>query len=236
MKEGYFAVTDIHGHFDELVELLKAWNEETEQLIFMGDYIDRGPDSAKVVALVKELVETKGAIALKGNHEDMLKEFLADPMFNADHYLLQGGYQTMMSYGYKGMDADYLAEKFRQEHAEEITFLQNLPLYHETESFIFVHAGVNLYLEDWHHSNSVDFLWIREQFHHTMNLTGKRIVFGHTSTYHLNPDKSFNIWENQDRNKLGIDGGVCHPGGKLWGVSFKEPGIIQAAYFVTSRL
>ena len=110
MKTRYFVIGDIHGHFDELVELLKSWDEAAEQLVFLGDYIDRGPDSSKVVALVKELVETKGAIALKGNHEDMLKEFLEDPIFNAEHYLLQGGYQTMLSYGYKGMDAEYLAE------------------------------------------------------------------------------------------------------------------------------
>ena len=236
MKTGYFVIGDIHGHFDELVDLLKSWDEAAEQLVFLGDYIDRGPDSAKVVALVKELVETKGAIALKGNHEDMLKEFLEDPIFNAEHYLLQGGYQTMLSYGYKGMDAEYLAEKFNEEHGETRIFLENLPFYYETADYIFVHAGVNLYLQDWHDSNSVDFLWIREQFHRAMNLTGKRIVFGHTPTCHLNANKSFNPWENQDRNKLGIDGGICHPGGKLWGVSFKEGGIINAAYFVDTRL
>ncbi|GAK02244.1 serine/threonine protein phosphatase [Geomicrobium sp. JCM 19037] len=64
-----FIIGDIHGNYDELLQLLTHWDPATETLIFLGDYIDRGPDSLQVVRHVMQLVK-EGAIALKGNHEE----------------------------------------------------------------------------------------------------------------------------------------------------------------------
>lgn len=222
MKQKYFVVGDIHGSYEELIKMLEHWDEENEQLVFIGDYIDRGPDSKGVLVLVRHLVNEKGAIALKGNHESMLFEWLEKPIMHAPYYLGQGGYQTMMSFGYHGYDADFLATKLVSENLALVSFMKTLPLYHETDSFIFVHAGVNLMLDDWEDSNQADYLWIRESFHHALNRTGKTIVFGHTPTRFLNPDQTNKVWRNNDATKIGIDGGICYVGGCLHGIHLTE--------------
>ncbi len=219
----YFAIGDIHGNIKELAHLLERWDRDEEQLVFIGDYIDRGPDSAKVVALVRRLVEEEGAIALRGNHEEMLEDFLAYPAQNAYLYLGNGGYPTMQSYGYQSIDPTTLAHQFRKEQAADREFLANLPVYFETPSFLFVHAGINPDLPNWRDSRKEDLLWIREAFYKVPNRTGKTVVFGHTPTVFLHPNgDSFDIWENREGNLFGIDGGISHKGGCLHGIHLND--------------
>ena len=92
-------IGDIHGRYDLLQRLL-AKVEGQGQLICVGDYVDRGDDSASVLRL---LVDRPDILCLKGNHEEMLEGFLARPEENDGRWLRYGGLQTLASYGVRGL-------------------------------------------------------------------------------------------------------------------------------------
>ncbi|WP_112477686.1 metallophosphoesterase [Streptococcus suis] len=71
MKKDFFVIGDVHGKFELLLDILKKWDEKRQQLIFLGDLIDRGENSKACLELVWQLVREKGAICLTGNHERM---------------------------------------------------------------------------------------------------------------------------------------------------------------------
>lgn len=219
MTKKWFVIGDIHGRMDMLEKILKEKKEE-EQVVFLGDYIDRGPDSLAVLRTAMAL-RAEGAICIKGNHEDMFLHWLDDPVGTASLYLPQGGYQTLQSFlpgqNVFQMDVTYLADLIEATYKEEIRFMRSLELYHETERYVFLHAGVNLQLPDWRDSRTTDFYWMREPFFYTPNHSGKVFVFGHTPTKNLNRDGSFDVWVSTDQTRIGIDGGAVF-GGKLHGL------------------
>ncbi|MDR2198674.1 MAG: serine/threonine protein phosphatase [Deltaproteobacteria bacterium] len=166
-----FAVGDIHGCSSKLESLLEKidWRpEDQEELIFLGDYIDRGPDSFGVV---ERVISVKNAhpdlvTTLKGNHEQMFINFITgvEPLSLRDN----GVSHTMRSYDRNG--------PFPPEHFK---FLLDLELYHETEDFIFVHAGLRPGVSLARQSEA-DCLWIRTDFLNSPYDFGKTVVFGHT--------------------------------------------------------
>ncbi len=93
-----FVIGDVHGKFELLLDILKKWNEERQQLIFLGDLIDRGENSKACLELVWSLVREKGAICLTGNHERMFLAWLRDPVDRYDHYRRNGGDTTINSF------------------------------------------------------------------------------------------------------------------------------------------
>ena len=82
MKRELFAIGDVHGQISLFKELLSHWDEESQQLLLIGDLGDRGENPKDCFLLAKTLVEQKGAIYLKGNHEEMLLNFMNDPERN----------------------------------------------------------------------------------------------------------------------------------------------------------
>jgi serine/threonine protein phosphatase 1 len=168
-------------------------DDANDTLVFIGDYIDRGPHSVEVVDYLLQLKKRLSRIVfLKGNHEDMLEKFLS----GADRYtyLLNGGQKTLDSYlkctpqsGLHPIPPDHLG------------FYKSLRLYYETTDFIFVHAGlrprVSLERQD-----TEDLLWIRDKFINTKYDFGKRVIFGHT------PLKRPLV----EPNKIGIDTGAVY--------------------------
>ncbi|WP_078392581.1 metallophosphoesterase family protein [Shouchella patagoniensis] len=209
-----FVIGDIHGCYNELVKLLSYWKKESEQLVFLGDYIDRGPDSLAVVQLVQSLVHNDQAIALKGNHEDMFLDWLKET--NSERFLRNGGSETICSFLGTAKEKD-ARRAIMEASPNEILFLSVLPLYHEWGHFLFVHAGVDLTLNNWKESSKKDLLWIRDPFHVGENQTGKRIIFGHTPVQMLHPDDRAEPWYSPCGTKIGIDGGLVF-GGSLHGV------------------
>jgi diadenosine tetraphosphatase ApaH/serine/threonine PP2A family protein phosphatase len=194
MKKIY-AIGDIHGCYDRLKALMEKVpiDYSRDTLVFIGDYIDRGPHSVEVVDYLIQLKNrVPEAIFLKGNHEDMLDKFLngAD-RFN---YLLNGGQQTLDSYLLKPIESEFFP--IPPDHME---FFKSLRLFYETEEFIFVHAGlrprVALELQ-----KTEDLLWIRGKFVSTKYDFGKRVIFGHT------PLKKPLV----EPNKIGIDTGAVY--------------------------
>jgi serine/threonine protein phosphatase 1 len=220
-----FVIGDIHGKHAMFEAMLKHWNPDNQQLVLLGDLIDRGEDAYSVIHLAQKLKEEFGAIVLKANHEDLFLNWLEMPYSNMNIYYSNGGRETIHSFFNKPVTYSYdplhLANLIEEQFSHEIEFIKNLPLYYEWNNHLFVHAGVNLDLKDWRNTNEEDFLWIREPFHYGKNDTGKIIVFGHTPTFLLNKDKSPDIWISPCKTKIGIDGGAVY-GGLLHGLLIED--------------
>lgn len=219
-KEKMFVIGDVHGQITMLDRLLDHWQPEEEQLLFVGDLADRGEDSKAVFERVRDLMETEDAIVVKGNHDEMLEQFLEYPSENVGLYYMNGGQSTV-----NALLEESTERKDYAEHVKEIKdaypwllpMLKSFPLYYEWGDYLFVHAGVNLQLDDWRDSSDHDFVWIREGFYDQPNHTDKKIFFGHSITPTLHGDMSnFNIWQSGD-GLIGIDGGAVY-GGALHGL------------------
>jgi serine/threonine protein phosphatase 1 len=201
-----FDIGDIHGCYHQLIDLLGRipidWSRD--RLVFMGDYIDRGPNSFEVVDyLVGLQARHRDIVFLKGNHEQMLADYLSgrDRMT----YLFNGGRLTLESYlKHASPDAQYPIPP------AHLQFFESLVMYFETENYIFVHAGLrqNLPLDQ---QSPEDLLWIREKFIHTKHSFGKRVIFGHTPLQE----------PLVQSNKIGIDTGAVY-GNKLTCVQLPE--------------
>lgn len=231
MQQKLFVIGDIHGEYDLLEKLLTCVDFETQQVVFVGDLIDRGPKIKQTIETVMQLVATKQAVCLKGNHEDIFLQWLKDPTEKIDWYLRNGGKSTIEQLLYEGVfdekEPSEMVEMLQQQYGDIIRFFENLPLYYETDTVICVHAGVDLSLDDWHDTSVRDFLWIREPFHLAQNQTGKMIVFGHTPVQSLRGHvHDTSLWYHQQ--KVAIDGGAVYHG-SLHGIVI-ESGKIIADY------
>lgn len=223
-----FAVSDIHGCYPEFNEMIKdKWNPDNEQLVLMGDYIDRGVSSYPVMRKVMQLKREYGAIVLGGNHEDMLLSFLDNPESERSIFGSNGGIQTIDSFIHRealSYPSQDIADIFKQRHGDILEFIENMPNYYEHGEYVFVHAGVDLHLKDWKNTKRNDYRWIRSGFHNAKNETGKKFLFGHTPTQMLHRDGSNRPWFSKCATKIGIDGG-CVFGGLLNGARVSEEGI-----------
>jgi len=164
------AVGDIHGCLRQLRQLMEQVQPTvSDQVVFLGDYIDRGLDSRGVLDYLLDFASRfPRTVFLKGNHEEMFLEFVAGR--NQLLYVLNGGQATLENY----QEADKL--RIPKSHLD---FLRNLRIFYETERFIFVHAGLRPGLPLAAQSEK-DMVWIREEFLHSDYDWGKTIVFGHT--------------------------------------------------------
>ncbi len=198
-----FAIGDIHGCLESLEKLLDIlpvnWGKDL--VIFLGDYIDRGPSPRGVIEKILELKKLyrDKVITLKGNHEWMFERFLKG--IDTDIFLYNGGGATLKSYYKNG----YL--EIPEEH---LRFLKELRLYYETEDYIFVHAGLRpgKKVEE---QDEEDLLWIRDSFYLYEGKFYKTVVFGHT------PFPAPLILED----RIGIDTG-CVYGGALTAIELPE--------------
>lgn len=185
-----FVVGDIHGRCAQLLTLLDMLprDPETDTLVFLGDLIDRGADAPGCVAHIAKMCSEnpERVICLRGNHEQMLMDFLGG---YANIWLtpVVGGERTFEQYTGQSIKVDserdleemrLLLERSVPE--EHLAFMQSLPYFHEDELAIYVHAGLD---EGKHPSESspASLLWMRnENFY--KNYRGKPCVFGHTPT------------------------------------------------------
>lgn len=187
-----FAVGDIHGCFDKLQSLMArlSINYDEDTLVFLGDYIDRGSESFKVVDYLIELKQKHSAIVfLKGNHEAMLFRYLSGD--DEATFLYNGGEQTLKDYFDKNGKVVI--------PPAHLDFYRSLQLYYETDDYIFVHAGLRKNIP-LHKQTESDLLWIRKPFIDSDYDFGKRVIFGHTP---------FPQAVIQD-NKIGIDTGAVY--------------------------
>ena len=197
--EKIFVIGDIHGCFQKLCTLMDRIDYDGEQdtLVFLGDYIDRGYESYDVVQYLAGLSARRQRIVfLKGNHEQMLENYLAGTMRFV--YIVNGGAQTLENY--QAHRAGSLSPLIPDSH---LKFFSGLLLYYEIDDYVFVHAGLrdNVPLR---RQRPEDLLWIRDSFIRSDHDFGKRIIFGHT------PFAEPLVLPN----KIGIDTGAVY-GNKL---------------------
>jgi len=222
----YHVISDIHGCYNQFNEALKHWKTK-DNLVLLGDYVDRGPDSKKVIdtilALEKEHPET---IILSGNHDFSFSQWVLGE--EHQHYYYQPSFrETLISYmgesRFKRSTRSQRGGHMTYNHLSEMRWLRQLPKYYETDNIIFVHAGINLHIPDWREDlNSMDI--IREKFYRSQKLAEKTVVFGHTPTPFIhNDENNFDIWISEENDKIGIDGGVSM-GGQLNTVIIDEKG------------
>jgi len=208
-------ISDIHGCLDPFNELLEVVNYQSsnDQLIVLGDYVDRGPKSRETVDRVIDLVKNHHVIALRGNHDQRLVDLIrTDNAIVKSKFLEHGGLQTLQSYCdfiNNSMDEIQFQEAIdyiRSHFIAHIDFLESLPLYHEDKEHIYVHAGLNPKYNNWKEQSAHDFMYIKSEFHRSKSIANKTVIFGHTRTIEL--QKSADIWF--DRDKIGIDGGCAY--------------------------
>ena len=230
-----FAISDIHGQYDQLSKILSYWNGEDE-LVIMGDMIDRGDDSLKAIHILMDLknIHPKKVTILKGNHEDMFLNYIENPDKNGDLFLSNGGDTTCYDFGVKEnlrfMSYKSSAKILMNTRKDEINFIKNTIPYYEFGKVLFVHAGVDLFISDWRKSEEYKFYWTSNIWLHR-NETGKVIVFGHTPTQHIHKEKSNEVWISKDKTYIGIDGGAGF-GGQLNAILMNDQGELLQTYAV----
>ena len=223
-----YAVGDIHGCLDKVLRLLDelAYDPAADRLIFLGDYIDRGPHSKAVLDLMLQLShENAKNIFLMGNHEDNFLAYIQACKTGESHnywlsepFFAGGGIATLVSYQptLRNPTDPRLVQAVPDDH---LRFLSELQLYWTDETYIAVHAGVRpgIPLE---HQYENDLLRIRGPFIHNPHRLDKCVVFGHTPFPHVR-------W---DADKIGIDTGACYEGmgyGKLTALCLQTQEIFQ---------
>lgn len=214
-----YAIGDVHGVLQKLQRLVARCEEHAggapRKYVFLGDYIDRGPQSADVVRFLRDLQAKMPAqaVTLMGNHEAMLVA-VVDGAMPAEDWLWQGGAATLRSYGV----AD--AEELPSDHIE---WLRSLTFTHDDGRRFFAHAGVNprspLDAQD-----PFDLIWIREPFLTDRRDYGRLIVHGHTPLLSGVPDLQ--------SNRLNLDTGAVF-GGPLTAAVFSDEATAPLA-FLTS--
>lgn len=171
MNHRLFAIGDIHGCFDQLKELMEEKIQLTrhDKLVFLGDYIDRGPKSKEVIDYLIALKNKDfDIIALSGNHEQMLLDAWEEEDFTGI-WMINGGKETLKSFGIrtvKDLEPVYL------------DFFRSLRLMVEIENILFVHAGFNDEIEH-PFEDTFHMIWKCRNSYNHLSLKDKTIVHGH---------------------------------------------------------
>lgn len=219
-----YAIGDIHGRLDLLERAIAAIREDVARYggdaltVTLGDYVDRGPTSRGVIERLAQNPFPTPYVALKGNHEGMLLDFLDDPDIGM-HWRMQGGEQTLQSYGVAvrplmvGKANVEAAERLRTAMpASHLAFLGSLKTSLLHGRFFLCHAGVRpgVPLEE---QTEHDLLWIRGEFLKSKADFGKIVVHGHTPV--AEPEVL--------ANRINIDTGAF-ASGRLTGIVLEHDG------------
>lgn len=248
MANRTFAFGDIHGDLEALKRVLLRLPklDEKDTLVFVGDYVDRGPQSAQVIEYIRhQLPKATPAkvVPLRGNHEDgWLRvatggwpEFVI-PAPNGCLATLRSYTGSLFFEGDLPTKEEYESLMLASFFPEDvIAWMSNLPHYYEDDHAIYVHAGLVKEKDRWLHPSEVVeksiLLWVRTM-DFFQNYRGKRIVCGHTSTDHLPPELSsftpedpLDMWAGEA--VLVIDTG-CGKGGFLTAVELPSVKVYES--------
>lgn len=237
-----FAVGDIHGETAHLFKLLSCFPtlDSQDTLVFLGDYLDRGPQSKQVVDFIRTLPNETPAkvVALRGNHEDAWLRVIDQGW---DEFVRPPKNGCLAAYrSYVGGPHPHEDELPRQDEElvvlsgdffppEHVDWFRSLPIWYEDDHAIYVHAGLPRGPEGFMHPSQVTdpmiLMWVRDM-DFFQNYRGKRVVFGHTRTEFLppeldgyTPEDPNDIWAGE--NTVAIDTG-CGNGGFLTGLELPE--------------
>lgn len=238
LEEMVYVIGDIHGCVDKLSQLLTKIDDDISahpgvraKIVFVGDYIDRGEDSATVLNFMADITraDPERVIALMGNHERMLLDFLADPTGSAKRWIRHGGLQTLASFGVgaglttesrnAGDLLDAAGDLMEMMGGDLVEWIHSLPLTWRSGSLWVVHAGADPSVAMDAQSKKV-LLWGSDAFLQKKRSDGQWVVFGHQ------PFEEPLV----DAGRIGIDTGAVY-GGNLTAARFTPDGDIS---FLTS--
>jgi serine/threonine protein phosphatase 1 len=182
-----YALSDIHGCLDKLVALVERCRVNgghSAKFVFLGDYIDRGPDSRGVLEFVIDLQRRMPSqvVCLCGNHEDLALNAIDDASQIDQWVVHNGGDKALRSYG---------ATHPSEVPADHVAWLRALVTHHDDGRRFFVHAGINP-ARPLDRQNRHDLLWMREPFLSDPRDYGRFIVHGHTPIKGGQPDLRVN--------------------------------------------
>ena len=213
--ERVYAIGDIHGRLDLFRQMLDMIEQDDlrrkgaqSHLILLGDLIDRGPDSAGVVALARSLVEADENVHfIKGNHEEVFVEASLGDAKAARALLRLDGHSTLQSYGITRGEVDKgtfedLAELMKERiPRDDVRFLHSGQQFILRGNYLFVHAGIAPGRAISEQTGS-DLRWIRQPFLDAVRNDGLMVIHGHTPTPEIDirPDR------------IGIDTGAYESG------------------------
>jgi serine/threonine protein phosphatase 1 len=207
-----YAIGDIHGCADLVSEVMARIDDDIRRRpiahtveVYLGDYVDRGPHSSRVLDLLAFRLVANRAVCLRGNHEAVMEGFLQDPSI-LEHWVPLGGMQTLASYGIELRDDTETAldlhrrflDVFPREHELVMRCLRNQ---FSCGDFLFVHAGIrpDVPIEQ---QDVNDLIWIRDEFLDSTRRHERFVVHGHTPVPH--PDIK--------PNRINIDTGAWRTG------------------------
>ena len=195
MTQSIYAIGDIHGELSMLEDAISRVESDggaDAHIVFLGDYVDRGPNSREVIDLLMQgLSSGKNWQCLLGNHDRMLTMFMedyprADTRFRPGmHWLHEriGGKETLSSYGVEIDDDDRIHDIHQRARtlipAAHIDFLRARPYFYQLDELLFVHAGIRPGVA-FEQQDQEDLLWIREEFHDDKRAHPWLVVHGHT--------------------------------------------------------
>lgn len=209
----YYAIGDIHGRLDLYEAMIAAIEDEIaaaptldHRIIVLGDLVDRGPDSAGVVARTRTWQDTRNVRVLAGNHEEMFLAAFEKPE-SLRHFLKHGGRETMLSYGLSTRQLANLSLEELFERLPKVVpqatrdYIAAFETMIRAGDYVFVHAGVDPTRPLGEQKRS-DLLWIRERFLSHEGPLEKVVVHGHTIFEHV----------MDCGNRIGIDTGAFRSG------------------------
>lgn len=215
--EGYraYAVGDVHGRLDLLDRLLARIETDLESagdrksyLVFLGDLIDRGPESREVVERLRTYSHPGLHLRfLMGNHEEVLIRLIAGETGLLDNYLVFGGAECLLSYGVDALELaarperDALRQIARVIPVDHQAFLESFADTFRFGDYLFVHAGIRPGV-DLNAQTQTDMRWIRQPFLDDESDHGFTVVHGHTITRRV----------EERSNRIGIDTGAYNSG------------------------
>jgi len=211
----YYAIGDVHGELERLDALLRlirddaARHQQAYQVVFLGDLIDRGPDSRGVVVRAKQMCEVGEAVAIKGNHEElMLHAYGHRESIGIYHWAENGGDETILSYA----RANGFMDDFRDAiDADHIAWLDKLPVMirDEERGLVFVHGGIDP--KTFPNCTDELMMWTRSRaFFNSESWPDREetrdiiVIHGHTPPDDYRPELQ--------RRRINVDTGACFGG------------------------
>ncbi|MGJ8570858.1 MAG: metallophosphoesterase family protein [Hoeflea sp.] len=215
-----YAIGDVHGRRDLLAALLNAIGKDIgsieARIVFLGDIIDRGPESRQCLDLVTATLEAyPGSRLILGNHEEFLLTFLDAGSRQAREtairrWLPNGGSETLHSYGFEDpADLDRVARQLASDNPEHIAALRDASWMDETDEQFFVHGGIDPH-RPLDEQDPTTTRWIRNTFLDFKGPLPKIIVHGHTMTDSSLPELH--------ANRVALDTGAVYSGHLTCGI------------------
>lgn len=189
-----WVIPDIHGCIQSFEKLVARLNlSQHDRLFLLGDYVNKGPNSARVIDLILELKQKFKVWTLRGNHEQMILDFAGMSKYEFEYHLL-------------GLNSTELATNEMTLKTEYRKFFQTLPYFIELPAFYLVHGGFDFQIENTF-SEYERMIWLRNMVPDLEKLQGKQVVHGHIP----NPIDHIKRAVNENNIAIPLDNGCVYP-------------------------